>query len=159
MSTKRIAKEYAEISQTPPDGFSVSLPPSDSLHSWHVTLAPPAESIYHPGKFGILLTLPTDYPFRAPTVKFITRIYHPNVTNDETGSVCLALLKSENWKPSTKIAAVLDAMRNLLVEPAPDDPLDDAIAEQYRNDRAAFDAAAKAAVQKYASQDPVFPTQ
>lgn len=30
-----------------------------------------------------------------------TRIYHPNVTDD--GAICMGLLKSEAWKPSTKI--------------------------------------------------------
>jgi ubiquitin-protein ligase len=28
-----------------------------------------------------------DYPFKPPTLKFITPIYHPNV--DEKGSICL----------------------------------------------------------------------
>lgn len=79
------------------------------------------------------------------------------MTNDSLGSICLGLLKPENWKPSTKISAVLDAVCNLLVEPLPDDPLEDRIAEQFRSDRAAFDKAAKADVDKYAIQDPVFP--
>ena len=52
---------------------------------------------------------------------------------------------------------MLDAVSNLLVEPLPDDPLEDRIAEQYRNDRSGFEKEAKAAVEKYALQDPVFP--
>lgn len=71
--------------------------------------------------------------------------------------MCLGVLKSENWKPSTKIAAVLEAVKNLLVEPQPDDPLEDRIAEEYRNDRASFEKTAKAHVEKYAMADPTFP--
>jgi ubiquitin-conjugating enzyme E2 D/E len=83
-------------------------------------------------------------------VRFVTRLYHPNVTND-------SILKPENWKPSTKISAVLEALRNLLVEPQPDDPLEDRIAEEYRNDRQSWLKQVKVQVDKYALADPVFP--
>lgn len=118
-------------------------------------MCPPEPSVFYPGKYGIVLTLPTDYPFKPPVVKFITRIYHPNVTNDELGSVCLGLLKPENWKPSTKIADVLASLENLLIEPQPDDPLEDRIAESYKNDRPGFDRTAKDFVNKYAMKENV----
>ncbi|TQV93718.1 hypothetical protein V2A60_004113 [Cordyceps javanica] len=156
-STRRITKEYGELTQSPPEGCVVALGPNDALHTWHVTLAAPAGTVYHPGRYGVVLALPAEYPFKAPVARFATRIYHPNVTNDSLGSVCLALLKTENWKPSTKISAVLAALRALLAEPLPDDPLEDRIAEQYRNDRDAFDKAARGFVEKYAMGDPTFP--
>ncbi|OAR04577.1 hypothetical protein LLEC1_02183 [Akanthomyces lecanii] len=156
-STRRITKEYGELTQTPPEGYTIALGPNDSLHTWHVTVAAPAGCVYHPGRYGVVVALPAEYPFKAPVVKFATRIYHPNVTNDSLGSVCLGLLKTESWKPSTKIVAVLDALRNLLVEPLPDDPLEESIAEQYRNDREAFDKAARGFVERYAMGDPTFP--
>ncbi|VUC26240.1 unnamed protein product [Clonostachys rosea] len=157
MSTKRISKEYAELSQAPPDGYTVTLPPSESLHTWHITLRPPPATAFHPGVFGILMTLPTDYPFKPPVIKFVTRTYHPNITNDSLGNVCLAILKPENWKPSTKIAAVLEAVRNLMIEPQPDDPLEERIADEYRNDRPEWEKKVKFHVEKYASEPPVFP--
>ncbi|QUC15819.1 uncharacterized protein UV8b_00060 [Ustilaginoidea virens] len=157
MSTKRITKEYAEVSQTPPDGYTVRLPNDSSIHTWHLTLAPPPSTPYHPGRYGVLLTLPADYPFRPPAVRFVTRLYHPNVTNDALGHICLGILKPENWKPSTRIAAVLLALRDLLVEPQPDDPLEDAIAHEYKSDRAAWEKNVRAQVGKYAMAEPVFP--
>ncbi|KAI9148088.1 Ubiquitin-conjugating enzyme [Paramyrothecium foliicola] len=157
MSTKRITKEFAEISQNPPEGFTVSLPSNASIHTWHITLTPDASSPYSPGRYGIILTLPTDYPFKPPIVKFVTRLYHPNVSNDSLGGICLALLKPDVWKPSTKIASVLEALRNLLLEPQPDDPLEDRIAEEYRNDRPAWEKNVKLHVERYALAEPVFP--
>ncbi|RGP70852.1 ubiquitin-conjugating enzyme e2 d e [Fusarium longipes] len=154
---KRITKEFGEISTQNHEGFSVSLPPNESIHTWHVTMSAPESTVYHPGKFGILLTLPTDYPFKPPVVKFVTRIYHPNITNDNLGNVCLGLLKPDAWKPSTKLVSVLEALRNLLEEPQLDSPLEERIAQQYQNDRPAFDQAAKQHVQKYAMDPPVFP--
>ncbi|KAG5941614.1 hypothetical protein E4U53_007391 [Claviceps sorghi] len=156
MSTKRIAKEYAETSQSPPKGISVSLPPNCSLHTWHVVLAPPPESPYHPGRYGLLLHLPPEYPFKPPSLRFTTRIYHPNVTNDAQGNVCLALLKPENWKPSTRLAAVLDAVSALLLEPQPDDPLEERIADEYRRDRPAWEKVVSGMVARFAMGEPEF---
>lgn len=152
-----ISQEFAEISQEPPEGFTVSLPPNESIHTWHVTLQPPPSTPYHPGRFGIVLSLPTDYPFKPPVVKFSTRIYHPNVTNDSLGNICLGLLKPDAWKPSTKIRAVLEALANLLEEPQLDSPLEERIAQQYQSEREAFDKTAKQQVERYAMGEPVFP--
>jgi len=157
MSTKRISKEYSELSQSPPEGFTIDLPPSETLHTWHITIRPPPGTPFHGGIFGLILTLPPDYPFKAPHVKFVTRIYHPNITDDTVGNVCLGILKAENWKPSTKIQAVLEAIWNLLIEPQPDDPLEERIADEYKRDKAAFEKHAKEHTDKHAKEAPVFP--
>jgi ubiquitin-conjugating enzyme E2 D/E len=34
-------------------------------------------------------------------MKFITKIYHPNI--DDDGSICVDLLKPDIWKPATKL--------------------------------------------------------
>ncbi|KAI9899746.1 hypothetical protein N3K66_006207 [Trichothecium roseum] len=156
-STKRISKEYAELTSSPPENFTVTLPPSQSLHTLHIVHAPPPPSPFHPGTYALVLSLPPTYPFKPPTLRFATRIYHPNVTNDEAGAVCLAALKPENWKPSTKVAQVLDAVAALMREPAPDDPLEESIADEYRTDRAKWERNARAYVEKYAMGEPKFP--
>ncbi|KAI1074043.1 ubiquitin-conjugating enzyme [Whalleya microplaca] len=150
-SQKRITKELQECTTSPPAGISVSLPSESDIRTWAVTLAGPPNTVYAGGVFELLLTLPADYPFKAPTAKFRTRIYHPNVTNDAEGSICLAALKPENWKPASRVAGVLDAVRQLLVEPNPDDPLESRIADEFRGQRAEFEKNARAYVARYAS--------
>lgn len=151
------SQEFAEISQEPPQGIKVNLPSNSSVHTWHVTLDGPASTPFESGHFGLVVNLPVDYPFKPPVVKFVTRIYHPNVTNDSLGNICLGILKPENWKPSTKVVSVLEAIRNLLAEPLPDDPLEERIAEEYRNDRPGWEKNAKFHVERYALEEPVFP--
>jgi ubiquitin-protein ligase len=103
------------------------------------------------GHFKLLLTLPADYPFKPPVLNFQTKIYHPNITNDDKGSMCLGMLRADEWKPPNKILAVLNMARNLLVEPNPDDAVETSIAEQYKNNRKEFEKQAKEWTKKYAN--------
>lgn len=136
--------------------MTIHLPDESDLHKWHVTLQGPSNTPYSAGRFGLIVTLPAEYPFKAPTVTFSTRIYHPNVTNDSQGSICIGLLKPEVWKPACKLASVLEAVRNLLAEPNPDDPLEARIAEEYRGERGLFEKTAREYVQRYAKGAPKF---
>ncbi|KAM7195774.1 Ubiquitin-conjugating enzyme/RWD-like protein [Naviculisporaceae sp. PSN 640] len=147
---KRIAKELSDCTSNCPPGMKVHLASESDLHKWHVTMEGPPQSIYAGGTFGLIVTLPPDYPFKAPQITFATRIYHPNVTNDSIGSICLGLLKPEQWKPATRIRSVLEAIRNLLVEPQPDDPLEARIADEYKTDRKGFEKNAKSYLARYA---------
>ncbi|GKT84044.1 ubiquitin-conjugating enzyme [Colletotrichum tofieldiae] len=146
MSSKRIAKELTEITASPPEGMTITLARDSDLHTWHVTIAGPEDSPYAGGVFAVL----------APVVKFATRIYHPNITNDAAGNICMGMLKPENWKPATKLAAVLEALRSLLAEPQPDDPLETRIADEYKNNRPEFEKQAKQYVARYAKGTPNF---
>lgn len=50
-------------------------------------------SQYHPGGvFKLELFLPDDYPMTPPKIRFLTKIFHPNV--DKLGRICLDVLKS-----------------------------------------------------------------
>ncbi len=96
--------------------------------------------------------MPTDYPFKPPVLNFDTKIYHPNVSNDGTGAMCLGLLRSDQWKPNSKINTVLLFVRQLLQEPQPDDAVEQNIAAEFKNDKSAFEKNAKDWTKKYAKK-------
>ena len=145
-SIKRIQKELGDVQKEPIESVIINVP--DDISSWTGTINGPKASPYEGGKFKFTLKFPTDYPFKAPVFQFLTKIYHPNV--DETGNICVGLLKAEVWKPATRVRAILDTILMLLVEPNPEDPLDADIANIYKTDIKKFTLTAKQMVQQYA---------
>ena len=61
---------------------------------------------YEGGAWRVRVTLPADYPYKSPSVAFITRIYHPNVDGD-SGTVCLDAL-NQTWSPLYDLSAVFE---------------------------------------------------
>ncbi|ODO05255.1 ubiquitin-conjugating enzyme E2 D/E [Cryptococcus wingfieldii CBS 7118] len=131
----------------PPANITV-LPDEDNIELWKIVMLGPPGSPYEKGRFNVNVDFSKDFPFKPPVIKFQTRVYHPNI--DDDGSICIGLLKTEQWKPATRMEIVLSSVYNLLNEPNPDDPLSASIAEQYRTDRPAFNKKAQEYVQKYA---------
>lgn len=46
------------------------------------------------GLFKLEIKIPETYPFNPPKIKFITRIWHPNISS-VTGAICLDILKDQ----------------------------------------------------------------
>lgn len=83
------------------------------------------------GTFRLELFLPEEYPMGPPKVRFLTRIYHPNV--DRLGRICLDILK-DKWSPALQIRTVLLSVQALMGAPNPDDPLANDVAQHWKND-------------------------
>ncbi|QIW95122.1 hypothetical protein AMS68_000640 [Peltaster fructicola] len=147
---KRLLKELADVNSNPPPGCTIKLPKEEDIFLWEVTMDGPSDSAYAGGKFILHITIPKEYPFKPPVLGFRTKVYHPNVTNDDRGAMCLGMLRPEEWKPPNKISDVLKLVRTVLGQPQPDDAVEAAIAEQYKNDPKGFEKTAREWVSKYA---------
>lgn len=108
----------------------------------------PSESPYQQGVFFLSVSFPQQYPFKPPKIKFLTKIYHPNI--NANGNICLDILK-ENWSPALTISKVLLSVCSLLCDPNPNDPLVVDIARQYKNHYTEYELTAAEWTRKYAS--------
>ena len=93
---KRILKETERLVSDSPPGI-VAVPTEDNLRHFDILIDGPDQSAYAGGKFKLELFLPDEYPMVAPKVRFLTKIYHPNI--DRLGRICMDTLKSEFTYP------------------------------------------------------------
>ncbi|XP_006901234.1 PREDICTED: ubiquitin-conjugating enzyme E2 C-like isoform X3 [Elephantulus edwardii] len=87
-------------------------------------------SEYEDLRYKLSLEIPSGYPYNAPTVKFLTPCYHPNV--DTQGNICLDILKGK-WSALYDVRTILLSIQSLLGEPNIDSPLNTHAAELWKN--------------------------
>lgn len=143
---KRIVKETERLVTDPVAGIT-AVPHDDNLRYFDVLLAGPEGTPYEGGTFKLELFLPEDYPMAAPRVRFLTKIYHPNI--DRLGRICLDVLK-DHWSPAMQIRTILLSVQALLSSPNPDDPLANDVAAIWKEDEPLAKATAREWTQKYA---------
>jgi len=107
---------------------------------WDATIIGPDSTPYEGGAFNLELKFPQDYPYRPPEVKFLTKVFHPNINTK--GEICLNILR-DDWKASLTVRTILLSISSLLDEPNPKDPLVAEIANLYVTDRGKFDEMAR----------------
>ncbi|PNW88372.1 hypothetical protein CHLRE_01g026600v5 [Chlamydomonas reinhardtii] len=125
---RRIIKETQKLLSEPAPGISAS-PSEENLRYFNVMILGPQQSPYEGGVFKLELFLPEDYPMAPPKVRFLTKIYHPNI--DKLGRICLDILK-DKWSPALQIRTVLLSIQALLSAPNPDDPLAEHVAKHWK---------------------------
>eukprot|EP00756_Hemistasia_phaeocysticola_P011135 Hpha_TRINITY_DN15091_c0_g1::TRINITY_DN15091_c0_g1_i1::g.126045::m.126045/K10580/UBE2N, BLU, UBC13; ubiquitin-conjugating enzyme E2 N len=146
MTSTRIVKETEKLAKEPPEGISAA-PSRENPRYFQIAVQGPSSSAYEGGVFNLELFLPEEYPMVPPKVRFLTRIWHPNV--DKLGRICLDILK-DKWSPALQIRTVLLSIQALLSAPNPDDPLNNEAAEQWKQDERAALAKAKDYTVRYA---------
>jgi len=139
MSVRRITKELQDLRSDPPHNCSAG-PEGDDMYRWEGVILGPTDTPYVGGMFRLRILFPLDYPFKSPTINFITKIYHPNINS--AGVICLDILKTK-WSPALTISKVLLSICSMLSDPNPDDPLEHDIAKLYVNDRELYDKTAR----------------
>lgn len=139
MLIKRLQKELKDIKENPNSECSAG-PKGNDITLWTATIFGPKDTPYEGGVFNLEIKFTSEYPFKAPYVRFITPIYHCNINSN--GSICLDILKGR-WSPALTISKLLISLCSLLSEPNPNDPLVSSIAKLYKENKEAHDANAR----------------
>lgn len=147
-SMQRLKRELELIQKNPPVNCSAGLVNNNIFH-WKATLIGPSDSPYEGGVFTLDIQFPERYPFKPPKIKFLTRVYHPNIS--KKGLICVDILKTD-WSPALTTSKVLLSICSLLTDPNPDDPLEPDIAHEYKTNHETYVNTAKSWTKIYASQ-------
>lgn len=149
---KRIQKELIEFNKEEPEGFTAGPEDDSDMFKWDASIQGPEESPYEEGTFNLKIEFPKDYPFKPPKVVFTTKVYHPNVKfSDGSGSICLDILK-DAWSPDISISKLLLEIKTLLKNPNLDHFLEENIAKQIKEDKAAYEKTAREWTEKFAKE-------
>jgi ubiquitin-conjugating enzyme (huntingtin interacting protein 2) len=125
---RRITKELAELESDKESNIAVAPVKDDDLTRLRGVFPGPPETPYEGGTYVVDITIPSEYPFRPPQMRFETRLWHPNVSS-VTGAICLDTLSS-NWSPVLNLKSALLSLQSLLSSPEPKDPQDAQVAQQ-----------------------------
>ncbi|KAK8604674.1 hypothetical protein V6N13_099605 [Hibiscus sabdariffa] len=137
----RVQKELQECGrEKDSSGIRVS-PKSDNLARLTGIIPGPLGTPYEGGSFEIDITLPDGYPFEPPKMKFVTKVWHPNISS-QSGAICLDILKDQ-WSPALTLKTALLSVQALLSAPEPDDPQDAVVAQQYLREYQTFVSTAR----------------
>jgi len=126
-SLKALQLEFNKLLKEPVEGFTVKLDDDTNLYKWHVGIFGPPETLYAGGYFKADMEFPSSYPFAPPKVRFLTKMFHPNIYDN--GEVCISILHpptedpqsgehpSERWNPTQNVRTILMSIISLLNEP------------------------------------------
>ena len=96
-------------------------PDENNIFRWKATVQGPEDTGYEGGSFHLAIQVPEQYPLVPPAIRFVTKVFHPNV-HFKTGEICLDILKAQ-WSPAWTLHSLCQAVLALLSSPEADSPL------------------------------------
>ncbi|KAJ1300680.1 hypothetical protein OPQ81_002327 [Rhizoctonia solani] len=141
-----LKRQLQEFIKHPVEGFSAGLVDDSNIMEWEVMIIGPPDTLYEGGIFKARLTFPENFPLYPPEMRFITKMWHPNIYPD--GKVCISILHApgedqygfeqagERWLPVHTVESILLSVISLLSSDTPntDSPANVDAAVQVRND-------------------------
>ncbi len=153
-SLQRLRRDLKEFKSSQPKEI-LSLSPVDeskSLEHWEAKIQGSVGTPYEDGVFVLNIHITPNYPFEPPTIKFKTKVFHPNITSK--GEICLDILQDQ-WAVALTIEKALLSIVALLSAPNTDDFLTPEAAFLYKENREEYDKKAREWTRIYATVDGV----
>ena len=135
-----------------------------NIFDWQIAIFGPPGTCYEGGYFKAHIRFPGDYPFSAPSFRFLTKIWHPNIY--ENGEVCISILHppiddpqggelpGERWNPTQSVRTVLLSIISILNDPNTFSPANVDASVAFRNWQEGKDNKYKDVIQRQVSVKP-----
>ena len=117
------------------DGVTAAPLNESDLFEWQAFITGPEQTSYEGGLYELTLSIPCDYPVKAPKVRFKTEMFHPNIYKN--GDICIDILQDQ-WSEVMSIEKILISIRSLLNEPNDKSPANAEAALLYKEHRNEF---------------------
>lgn len=128
-SRMRIYRELKSLHEDESVPYLSVAPIDGNLRNCLACMEGAPETPHQGGIFWLHIDFPEDYPVKAPVVRLLTPVYHPNI--DEHGRICINILE-DAWSPCLQTRQVLLSILSVLHSPIVDDEaLVPGIAEKY----------------------------
>lgn len=150
---KRLCREYDNLmkEKNKIPGLKVMML-DNNVRYYLMEIDGPLDTPYQGGIFKLEIFYTDEYPNVPPKVRFLNKIYHPNV--DGWGRICLDILK-DKWSPIIQMRTLGLSLIALISSPNLDDPLDAAVAKHFREDPEGAKETAKEWTLKFAKKDNI----
>lgn len=147
---RRLIRDFKRLASDPPIGISGS-PNPDNIMVWNAVIFGPPDTPFEDGSFRLTLTFTDAYPNKPPTVRFVSRMFHPNIYVN--GELCLDILQNR-WSPTYDVAAILTSVQSLLNDPNPGSPANVEAATLFKENLKEYERKVKATVEASWVDDP-----
>jgi ubiquitin-protein ligase len=127
-------------------GSSAGPKKKTDIYKWNILLKGPNKTCYEGGLFKLYLEFPQNYPEDPPKIKFVTKIYHPNISLED-GVICISSLSSD-WDPSYNIINVIYSIYDMLKNPDLGHGLNEEALSLYQNDYEKFSEKVKETIKE-----------
>ena len=151
--SRYLTQEVADIQSCLPSSCSISFEDVDDLREFHLTVKP-EEGYWKGGAFVFKVSIPAEYNVKPPVVHCLTKLWHPNITED--GKICLSILREYSldgtgWMPTRTLKDVVWGLNSLFSDLCDfGDPLNTAAAEEYAMNKTSFQRKVKNYITLYA---------
>jgi ubiquitin-protein ligase len=143
----RLSRELDLLNKNPVDNVTFELKDDNNILLWNFLLFGPHGSPYEGGIYTGEIKFPHDYPVSPPVVRFISKLFHPNVYPD--GNLCISILHTgndvsgyehelERWRPIQNVRTIFVSILSLLHDPNPDSAANIDAAKLLRENKKAY---------------------
>ncbi|CAK9113567.1 Ubiquitin-conjugating enzyme E2 J1 (E2 ubiquitin-conjugating enzyme J1) (Non-canonical ubiquitin-conjugating enzyme 1) (NCUBE-1) (Yeast ubiquitin-conjugating enzyme UBC6 homolog E) (HsUBC6e) [Durusdinium trenchii] len=111
---RRILGDVRELEKDPSDQYAAQ-PLEDNMFDWHFVIRGPKGTDFEGGVYHGRIVLPSEYPFKPPSIILLT----PNGRWEVNKKICLSIsaYHPEQWQPAWGIRTILEALISFMTSP------------------------------------------